>query len=90
MNPVLQGAGHTSKLESQGSGQSRGTAASQCGGHPKAGSSPAPSEGCIDSGSLGGIVRKAETRDSMVETTGFHNNQLNQDIIHAKPLFWAT
>ena len=67
MNPVLQGAG------TQGSGQSRGTAASQCGGHPKAGSSPAPRDGCIDSASLGGIVRKAETRDSTLETIGFHN-----------------
>lgn len=57
---------------------------------PGAGSLVALSEGCIDSGGLRGIARKAGTRDSAVETSGSHNNQLNQDIIHAKPLAWAT
>ena len=47
-------------------------------------------EGCIDSGNLRGIAPEAGTRDSTVETSSFHNNQLNEDIIHAKPLAWAT
>lgn len=57
---------------------------------PSTGSRVALSEGCIDLGGLRGIARKAGTRDSTVETSGFHNNQLNQDIIHAQPLVWAT
>lgn len=47
-------------------------------------------DACIDSGDLWGIAGKAGTRDSTVETSSFHNNQLNQDIIHVEPLAWAT
>ena len=52
MNPVLQGAG------TQGSGQSRGTAASQCGGHPEAGSSPAPREAVLIPGAWEGLFER--------------------------------
>lgn len=57
---------------------------------PNTGFSVALSGGCIDLGNLWGIAQKAGTRDSTVVTSSFHNNQLNQDIIHAKPLAWVT
>lgn len=47
-------------------------------------------EDWIDSKSLRKTAAKAATGDSTEETSSLRNNQLNQGIIHAEPLAWAT
>lgn len=44
----------------------------------------------IDSSSLWKAAAKAATGDFTVETSSLHSKQLNQGIIHAEPLAWAT